>query len=152
MMEGRVELVALDQQNVKQLRRLNTVLFPFLFGEQYYQEPETLAELARLAMVDGKHYAGAVRCSLDSQSDVLYIMSLGVLAPFRDLGIGSSLLSHALAYAAKCGVASVQLHVWTQNADAAAWYRSRGFREVLVVEHYYRKLDPHSAILMRKDL
>ena len=59
----------------------------------------------------------------------VYIMTLGVLAPYRGRGVGKRLLVRALAEAQKEAAAAeeVYLHVQTSNSEAIAFYKHFGF-------------------------
>jgi ribosomal protein S18 acetylase RimI-like enzyme len=56
------------------------------------------------------------------------VASLGVLAPYRNSGIGQKLLDLALAECADDpAITTAALHVHVSNDDAVAWYQKRGF-------------------------
>lgn len=64
-----------------------------------------VGDLARLAYCNDI-VVGAVCCRVDKTEmgqRRLYIMTLGCLAPYRRLGIGTKLLKHVLEYAKKDG-------------------------------------------------
>jgi len=42
--------------------------------------------------------------------------------------------------------------VWENNEDALDWYSKRGFKRVLLLERYYRRLKPGGAWIVRKEL
>jgi len=104
-------------------------------------------------------------------------MTLGVLAPYRRLGIGtaspcrfssgdavdlvvgSKLLDHVLSQAKNQTrsnpsrpVKSVYLHVQTTNQEALDWYTKRGFVLQDTVEDYYRNIDDRNACLLVRKL
>jgi ribosomal protein S18 acetylase RimI-like enzyme len=127
---------------------------------------------------------GAVRCQYEPPSDDaanpcegrIYIMTLGVLAPYRRYGIGThppnsplyltvliaglgtKLLDHVLSVAETqtrgtpgSPVKSLYLHVQTTNQEAVDWYTKRGFTIERTVEGYYRNIEDVDAyILVRK--
>ena len=59
----------------------------------------------------------------------LYIMTLGVLAPYRRLGIASQLLAHIMKVAneGRVKVSEVYLHAWTANEEGIEFYKKHGF-------------------------
>ncbi|KAJ3118275.1 mitogen-activated protein kinase binding protein 1 [Physocladia obscura] len=108
------------------------------------------------------HYNNTNNCGTDgnnynrSSLASLYIMTIGVLAPYRRLGIGSALLSTLVTRAAtELSLGSIQLHVQTTNTDAMRFYAKHGFESVKFVEGYYRLnkgVVPPDAYLVCLDL
>eukprot|EP00050_Salpingoeca_kvevrii_P016865 m.59381 g.59381 ORF g.59381 m.59381 type:complete len:113 (-) comp7218_c0_seq1:356-694(-) len=84
------------------MRLLNKVLFPVSYNEKFYKDALELGEFARLAFFDDV-IVGAVSCRVDTKDNerTLYIMTLGCLAPYRRLGVGSVMLHHILKVAEK---------------------------------------------------
>lgn len=82
----------------------------------------------------------------------LYILTLALLAPYRRLGIATTLLSVLLALALSHhpSVQSVYAHVWEANTDALEWYVRRGFAVESLVAAYYRRLKPGGARVVRR--
>lgn len=79
------------QHNIKLLRRLNQVVFPVSYNDKFYKDVLEAGELAKLAYYSDI-VVGAVCCRIDitDKSRNLYIMTLGCLAPYRELGIGNN--------------------------------------------------------------
>ncbi|CAH8322084.1 unnamed protein product [Eruca vesicaria subsp. sativa] len=65
---------------------------------------------------------GAIACRLEKKEGGtmrVYIMTLGVLAPYRGIGIGSKLLNHVLDMCSKQkNMCEIYFHVQTNNEDA----------------------------------
>lgn len=96
-----------------------------------------------------------------------YIMTFGVLAPFRRLQLGmrtsrtssppyhcavlgSCMLRTIVAfYQGRREVGRIALHVHTTNEIALKFYLKHGFQLVETVPDYYRRLDPPTAYLLR---
>lgn len=94
---------------------------------------------------------GAIACRLEAQGGRarLYIMTLGVLAPYRSRGIGSALLRRAMAAVADDDmVVDAYLHVHVENEEAVVFYKRAGFHVGELVENYYKKLKPPHAVLL----
>lgn len=92
-------------------------------------------------------------------SRVLYVQSLGVLAPYRGLGLAAAavegIFDAVRAVAADprgngLNIGWVYAHVWTENHDALGWYARRGFERDSRLENYYFKLQPGSAWVMKR--
>lgn len=108
---------------------------------------------------------GGIRCRLedaavaaaDSQvspaaKKQLYVQTLGVLSPYRTLGVASALLEEVVEVGMReFGIGAVYAHVWEANTEALEWYVRRGFRvEEALVEGYYRRLRPAGARVVRR--
>ena len=110
----------------------------------------------------GAKVVAGIRCRLlanppDKPTDnvpVLYISTIGTLAPFRRLSLASHLLEEILQVSDKqYGVPSIYAHVWEANEEAMAWYTKRGFTVVLKEQGYYQKLAPKTdAWLIKRDI
>ncbi len=79
-------------------------------------------------------------CHLRMRNNRCFISGLGVLAHYREHGIGTSLLEHALYYADKHGAQSTYLKVRALS-NASKLYLSLGF---------YEKRMGETLVLVRK--
>ncbi|XP_064650474.1 N-alpha-acetyltransferase 50-like isoform X2 [Lineus longissimus] len=105
MTRGRIELGDVTPHNIKQLKRLNQVVFPVSYNEKFYKDVLEVGELAKLAYFNDI-VVGAVCCRVDTSEPNkrrLYIMTLGCLAQYRKLGIGTKMLEHVLSICEKDG-------------------------------------------------
>uniref|UniRef100_A0A672G8P2 N-alpha-acetyltransferase 50 n=1 Tax=Salarias fasciatus TaxID=181472 RepID=A0A672G8P2_SALFA len=100
----RIELGDVTPHNIKQLKRLNQVIFPVSYNDKFYKDVLEVGELAKLAYFNDIA-VGAVCCRVDHSQNQkrLYIMTLGCLAPYRRLGIGTKMLNHVLNICEKDG-------------------------------------------------
>ena len=92
----------------------------------------------------------------------LYIQSLCLLSPYRNLGLATLALQEVVSQAASVSTAagegggrikSLYAHVWTFNEEALEWYGKKGF--VVTggeVKGYYRKLKPDGAWILRREI
>lgn len=48
---GRIELGDITQHNIKQLKRLNQVVFPVTYNDKFYKDVLEVGELAKLGML-----------------------------------------------------------------------------------------------------
>ena len=87
------------------------------------------------------------------EEKVLYVSTLGILAPYRHLGIANHLFTRVLALAIQQhGVRAVGAHVWEANEEGREWYRNMGFKEVRTEAGYYRRLTPQGAVVVRRSV
>jgi N-alpha-acetyltransferase 50 len=156
--------IALDQlteQNLGQLRLLNKVIFPVRYNERFYKDlfKQDVA-LSRLAYCSSSA-VGTVCCRLEKDAkdsgnkrSKLYIMTLGVLAPYRRLGIGSKLLEYVLdeicANKKYKDLRQVYLHVQVSNDAAIEFYRKHGFEVTERIEGYYRRIEPADCFILTR--
>lgn len=168
----------ITQAHVLSLKRLNSLLLPVAYPESFYRELLTEADtqaVSRMALWDGL-CIGGVRGKVEDlpEADVgdqegnggsrtqpskgkrrvrMYLMTLGVLSPFRGVGVGGRLVEWLLKggdRATEWEVVEVYAHVWEANQEALDWYVKRGFVvEKEVLQGYYRRLRPNGAKVVR---
>ncbi len=153
---SRMDLGDVTQHNVKLLRVVNKFVFPVVYHDKFYKDVLEAGELAKLAFYNDV-VVGAVCCRVDhvaeDNSKKLYIMTLGCLAPYRRLGIGSMMLRHVLDLVEKDGrFDSVFLHVQVSNESAIAFYKRFGFDIVETNEKYYKRIEPADAHVLEKKI
>ena len=97
--------------------------------------------------------SGFPSSSTTTATTQIYIQTLTLLAPYRNLSIASALLGAIVeAGIAQYGATSIYAHVWEANDEALDWYRRRGFEIGELVLGYYRRLKPDGARLVRRRL
>ncbi|CAG9101061.1 hypothetical protein JYU34_013459 [Plutella xylostella] len=154
MSRPKIELGDVTQHNIKQLKKLNTVVFPVSYNDKFYKDVLEAGEMAKLAYYNDI-VVGAVCCRIDTteNSRRLYIMTLGCLYPYRRLGIGTLMVEHVLKYVEQDGnFDSVFLHVQVNNEGAIDFYKKFGFEIVETKEHYYKRIEPADAHVLQKTL
>ncbi|KAI7878516.1 N-alpha-acetyltransferase 50, NatE catalytic subunit, partial [Lichtheimia hyalospora FSU 10163] len=145
-----VALVNVTTDNVKMLSKLNAVLFPVEYGATFYREVLYVGELAKLAYYGGM-CVGACCCRPEMDGTRIYIMTLGVLAPYRHLGLGSQLLTHVIRHASRVPrYAYIYLHVQITNQAALSFYQKHGFHIIGMEKNYYRDIEPRDAYILRR--
>lgn len=151
---GKIELGDVTPHNIRQLKRLNQVVFPVSYNDKFYKDILVAGELAKLAYYNDI-VVGAVCCRVDAFDNCrkLYIMTLGCLAPYRRLGIGTKMLEHILNYVKEDGkFDSIFLHVQVNNDSAIEFYKKFGFEIVETKSHYYKRIEPADAHVLEKFL
>ncbi|KAH9949558.1 acyl-CoA N-acyltransferase [Amylocystis lapponica] len=156
--QQRISLSSLTLNNLGTVRKLNSVLFPIKYSEKFYQDillPE-VEEFCKLVYYNDVP-VGTVCCRLEIVEGraKLYLMTMGVLAPYRSRGVGSQSLQHVIAAAAahsKPKISTIYLHVQVSNDAAKKFYERHGFKEVGVHQGYYKKITPHDAWILEKEI
>uniref|UniRef100_A0A069DQ76 N-terminal methionine N(alpha)-acetyltransferase NatE n=1 Tax=Panstrongylus megistus TaxID=65343 RepID=A0A069DQ76_9HEMI len=154
MTRSRIELGDVTPHNIKQLKKLNTVVFPVSYNEKFYKDVLEVGELAKLAYYNDI-VVGAVCCRVDmsENSRRLYIMTLGCLSPYRRLGVGTTMVEHVLRHVEKDGnYDNVYLHVQVNNTGAIDFYKKFGFEIHETKKHYYKRIEPADAHVLQKTL
>ncbi|KAJ1975064.1 N-acetyltransferase 5 [Dimargaris verticillata] len=160
----RVRLEPLGRDNLAQARRLNALLFPVRYSECVYRKMVVAGKFSQLAYF-GNVCVGTVGCTTQPlvQGTMgplqLYIMTLGVLAPYRRLGIGSALLQHILQQVAITNheatdpvdtISQIALHVQIDNEEALQFYQRHGFEAAGIEQNYYQRMSPSDAFILVK--
>ncbi|KAI8902616.1 acyl-CoA N-acyltransferase [Globomyces pollinis-pini] len=154
-----VQLHSIHKHNLEEFKNLNLSLFPVVYNQKFYKDIiETHPPaFSRLAYMDSR-VIGAISCRQELVDGVcrVYIMTLGVLDPFRKLGLGSLLLSRILDVCQKDEtVDHILLHVHVSNLNAIRFYKRNGFSIQTVVEGYYEKnagVNPPDAFILKKSM
>ncbi|KAK2716840.1 hypothetical protein QYM36_007102 [Artemia franciscana] len=101
---AKVELGDITHHNIRQLKRINQMIFPVAYNDKFYKDVVDAGELAKLAYYNDV-VVGAVCCRIDTSENQrrLYIMTLGCLAPYRKTGVGTAMLNHVMSIVEKDG-------------------------------------------------
>ncbi|KAI8365954.1 separation anxiety protein like [Radiomyces spectabilis] len=139
--------------NLGQLRVLHKILFPVDYDDSFFTNALNAGELAKLAYYNDV-CVGAVCCrkEVEGEQTKVYMMTLGVLKPYRNAGLGKLLLDHILEEAKTIQAKSVYLHVHVKNEDGLAFYKKHGFEVTGEEKDYYRDVEPKDAYILSKTL
>uniref|UniRef100_A0A2M4ATB0 N-terminal methionine N(alpha)-acetyltransferase NatE n=1 Tax=Anopheles triannulatus TaxID=58253 RepID=A0A2M4ATB0_9DIPT len=149
-----IELGDVTHHNLKQLKKINTVVLPVSYNDKFYLDVLESGELAKLAYYNDV-VVGAVCSRIDTSENMrrLYIMTLGCLYPYRRLGIGTVMVQHILSCVERDGnFDSIFLHVKVDNKGAIEFYKRFGFEIVETKQHYYKRIEPADAHVLQKTL
>ena len=123
--------------------------------EKFYQDCTACGDVTQLAYFNDI-LVGAIACRLERKGKgavKLYIMTLGVLPPYRGRAVGTNLLRHSIKEALEEPlVDEVYLHVQSNNEDAINFYKKQGFGIKETIKGYYRKISPPDAVVLSKTL
>merc|ERR1712018_493159 len=157
----RIDSGDVTPHNIKLLKKVNQVVFPIVYHDKFYKDVLESGEYAKLAYYNDV-VVGAVCCRVDvtnledpgqTGKKKLYIMTLGCLAPYRRLGIGTQMLKHVMDIVEKDGkFDSVVLHVQINNEGALRFYKRFGFEVVETKEAYYKRIEPADAHVLEKKI
>ncbi|GAB2215664.1 hypothetical protein Droror1_Dr00020058 [Drosera rotundifolia] len=154
---GKAVSISLDgvrDKNIMQLKKLNVALFPVRYNDKYYSDALAAGDFTKLAYYSDI-CVGAIACRFEKREDGavrLYIMTLGVLAPYRGLGIGTKMLIHALDLSSKQNITEIYLHVQTNNEEAINFYKKFGFEITETIHNYYTNITPPDCYVLTKYL
>lgn len=142
-------------KNIDQLRKLNLAIFPVRYNEKFYNDlANNPVQLYTHLGFFSDILVGAVCCRqemLEGSAFKIYIMTIGVLAPYRRLGVGKRLLEQTLEACSKqSSCEEIYLHVQVGNEAAIDFYKGFGFEVGPVIKDYYTRLDVNDAHLITK--
>ena len=160
------DIVQPDVEDYCQLSPCDRPSFPSLHSHSH-----------RIAVYYNDIPVGTMCCRVEEKDGQakLYLMTLAVLAvsqfcigispkpmqispvsqPYRSRGIGSQSLQHLIDAAAahtKPTITAIYLHVQVSNEEAKRFYERHGFKEVGLFENYYKKITPHDAWILQRDI
>lgn len=157
----KIGLAPVNERNVGSLKTLNSVVFPVSYSNRFYTDVLRDDSLSRLAYITDI-LVGAVACRVDKRDDAdasgsggstLYIKTLGVLAPYRELGVGQRLLDFVLddVCATRKAIDRIELHVQVNNDAAIRFYKRNGFEVADTIRGYYKRIEPSDChVLVRR--
>ncbi|KAJ4483199.1 N-acetyltransferase NAT13 [Lentinula aciculospora] len=150
----RVSFASLTPHNLGTLKKLNSVLFPISYSDRFYADvlKPDMEEFCRLIYYNDIP-VGTICCRIETKDNEtrLYLMTMGVLAPYRSRRLGSQALQQIIDAAkshTKPRINEIYLHVQISNVEAKRFYEKHGFQEVGIHEKYYKKLVPRDAWIM----
>lgn len=167
-------ITSITASHIPALRRINSLLLQVVYPDSFYTNvlnPAISGLFSRAILwSDPPSAAPKVVGSLvirtedvpSSSSQNLYIQSIALLSPYRNLGLATAALEHVLSSAQLSSLSpdsgwhirGVYAHVWTENDEGLEWYRNRGFKwnEGSPIKGYYHRLRPDTAFIVRRDL
>ncbi|KIJ49604.1 hypothetical protein M422DRAFT_27967 [Sphaerobolus stellatus SS14] len=160
MARSTVSFASVTPQNSGTVRKLNSVLFPIRYSEKFYKdivspEAENFCKLVYFNDVP----VGTVCCRIEKGDHEgegkLYLMTMGILAPYRSKNLGTKALQEILDAASshsKPNITHIYLHVQESNTDALRFYERHGFKVMGTDPDYYKKIEPHGAWILEREV
>lgn len=171
----RIMLDDLTPHNIKQFKRINQAVFPVQYADAFYKDAQKSdIHFSKLVYFNDLVVGGvcfrledAANTDIGTQSKTMkpeeikaaplkraYIMTLGVLTPYRRYGVGKKMLDWVIEKAKSLhDVNGIFLHVQTNNDSAKQFYEKNDFvQEGGVHEAYYKKIDPPDAYMLKMDI
>ncbi|KAL3163256.1 hypothetical protein ABBQ32_009655 [Trebouxia sp. C0010 RCD-2024] len=149
-----ISFVEVRDENVEQLKVLNRAIFPINYQDRVYKDILASGQVTQLAYHTDT-LVGAIACRLEAHGTAakMYIVTLGVIAPYRGMRVGSRLLEKSLFEASQdSNIQEAYLHVQTNNEEAICFYTKFGFVPGETVKDYYKRLNPPDAVILRRTL
>ena len=150
----------LNINNIGMLRALNQAIFPVKYNEKFYSDIlATPIAYTKFGYLDG-YVISAICCRPEliantqessTEQYELYIMTLGVLEPYRKQHIGTKLLAGVLDAAKHdLSINAIYLHVQTNNLVAIAFYKKFGFEVTETIPDYYKNISPSDCYVLKR--
>jgi ribosomal protein S18 acetylase RimI-like enzyme len=149
--------VLTDPRIIERIKVMDTYNFPVTYTEKYYTNIVD-AGFHNFNLIAYYHelLVGSCTCRLESTATEgvfrLYVMTIGVLSPYRRLGIGAKMMQLVLDHVAAegtIGISEVALHVQV-GSPAFYFYTGFGFEVREEVKEYYKDLEVRDALLMTR--
>uniref|UniRef100_UPI00358E0A8A N-alpha-acetyltransferase 60 n=1 Tax=Myxine glutinosa TaxID=7769 RepID=UPI00358E0A8A len=155
---GEIQLRYLTPEDIEVVKHLCVDWFPIEYPDSWYQDITTSPRFFSLAATYNGNIVGLIVSEIKlrtkvhrEDADILassfpldtyvaYILSLGVVKEFRNLGVGSLLLDSLMTHITnqnqeRCK--ALYLHVLTTNTNAIRFYENRHFRQHHYLPYYY---------------
>ena len=141
---GEVRLRSYRRDDLHAMVALDRLCFaaPFLFSAEAIREfAEALGARAVVAERGPGLMAGFAVGQMEWQAGVRvgYCVTLDVIPGERRGGVGGLLLGELERWAGAKGAREMVLHVYVGNEGARRFYAGRGYREVRLMEGFYRR-------------
>ena len=155
--QSHISFGPVTEKNVEQVKKLNLAVFPVRYNDKFYADlwKPPIQEYTQLGYFSDI-LVGAICARVEpaeGSTFKVYIMTIGVLAPYRRLGIGKQLLEELMkTCTSQENCVEVYLHVQVNNQEAIDFYQKFGFSVGEVMKDYYKKIEPPDAVVLSKKL
>ena len=144
----------LTPNHIGTFKKLHQVLFPIEIAPSFYKDAlnpsVTISKLAYFNDIPVGCFCAKI--FPEKNGPRVYLMTFGVLAPYRQLGIGAKMLEYIEDHV-KNEVKGKELGLHVQEGnDAKDWYTKRGYVEDKFEANYYPKNKPSGAYVLKKSM
>ncbi|ORZ15667.1 acyl-CoA N-acyltransferase [Absidia repens] len=152
-----IHLKNVSSWNVDTLKKLHLTLFPVHYSDSFYEQVQNVGEFAKVAYLDSIP-VGAICCRIEPELQQegkyrVYIMTLGVLEPYRRRRLGHLMLQHIVDQAQlQPTITRIYLHVQVLNTTALSFYHCHGFQKVALARDYYKNIHDKDAYVVVKNI
>jgi N-alpha-acetyltransferase 50 len=140
--------------NIDLFKELNSKTIIVQYSPSFYLKLMGYDKYSRLAYLNDI-LVGGISCREEEFQGAphVYILTIGVLEPYRRHGIASQLLEFVVNLVKQDKkIKGIYLHMQTSNEAAKNFYLKHGFEITKEMESYYMDLNPSSAYVFVKDL
>lgn len=147
-------------QDIQELKRLNSVIFPINYNERFYKDIQRHNGdplcFAVFVCLDNEEVIGTFSCRVEpavpplEPVESVYVMTFGLIMKYRMRGIGLWMWNEMIKVYNNRRLDMIVLHVQVGNRMAERFYTKLGFSRYGTVKDYYRRIDPPDAILLAR--
>ncbi|CAO4384559.1 unnamed protein product [Caenorhabditis nigoni] len=147
---AKVYLEPITIKNYMQFKKINDAVCNYIFNEKLYCIASRLQEFARLAYYIDVAIGGLLIMYI-KEGDGTFFLNLGVLEPYQQCGIGTSILEYALRVAQiLTPIKAYSLQLQGSNERAIKFYEKYGFvKDKDIIKNFYTD-EPKDALLYIK--
>ena len=148
----RIAVDDLTPNHIGTFKKLHQVIFPIEISPSFYKDAlNTTLTVSKLGYFNDIPVACfCAKIQPEKNGARVYLMTFGVLAAYRNLGLGAKMLEF-LEDHVKNEIKGKDLRMHVQDGnDAKGWYLKRGYTEEGFDENYYPKNKPSGAYILVK--
>jgi ribosomal protein S18 acetylase RimI-like enzyme len=145
----KIEFGMVNEKNLGQFKQINLETLPTKYSDHFYQLILFSPKYTRLAYYNDL-VIGSISCKYEKENNIehMYIMTIGVLPPYRRLGVAVQLFKKSIEEFMKPNNLHVcRLHVQESNVAAVNFYKKMGFAQLERLENFYQQptvVPPHA--------
>lgn len=142
----------LTPNHIGTFKKLHQVIFPIEIAPSFYKDAlnhaVTVSKLGYFNDIPVACFSAKIQP--EKGGPRIYLMTLGVLAAYRRLGLGAKMLDFVEEHVkTELKAKSITLHVQEGN-EAKEWYIKRGYTEEKFDANYYPRNQPSGAYVLTK--